>query len=137
MKKRIFNHLLVISGVVLLVGLIASCSGDGDSEPQYAKYDVIASKPYTEANRTEVWNELWSEHIGRRTELGDFGDTVAIMGQTNRRAMWDQLIYPEWAKKPSTVDGLCMVLKVDQYRAIGFVYFYEGDVWINGYIYNN
>jgi hypothetical protein len=138
MKKRGFYHLLVIAGVVLLVGLIASCSGDEDSEPQYAQYQIIESRQCTGANRTEIWNELFSKHIGGRIKMGGFNDGKTIMGETNYWAMWD-LIYPELAKKPSTVDELCMVLKVDQYRGIGFVYIDKGDgkPYISGYIYNN
>jgi hypothetical protein len=132
MKKKVFNHLLFIAGVVLLVGLIASC---GESpEPQYK---LIASEPYLEENYEEVWNELWNKHISGRTQLGGCDKGVAIMGQANWRIMWDDLIKPEWAKKPSTVDELCMVLKVDVYRVIGRVFAGDGDMYINGYIYYN
>jgi hypothetical protein len=129
-KKRFLYHLFAIVGVVLLVGLIASC-GDKPEE----QYRIIEYKPYNAANKTQVWDELWYKHINGKSIVGEGSKPSVIMGQTNYNAMWD-LIKPEMAKMPSTAAGLVMVIKVDQYRVIGYVYYEGSERWISANVYN-
>jgi hypothetical protein len=130
------NTIKLFGIIVLLVGLIVSCDGEGNSEPQY---QVIASVPCTKENYAEVWDDVWYKHMGGvGSSLGMCDKSTAIMGEAKRNAMWDELIYKKKKKKPSTADELIMVLKVDVYRVIGRVM--EGgnvDLMIWGYIYNN
>jgi hypothetical protein len=129
MKKHISRYLLAIVGVVLLTGLIASC---GDNEP---RFKVIAAKEYTNANFSKVWEELWVKHINGKPALSVAErDTIY---NTYQYDVWD-LIVPETLKMSSTADGVCLLLKIDQYklqcnvyyrkdgiRAIGNYYFYN------------
>jgi hypothetical protein len=130
MKKQVLHYLFAIVGIVLLIGLIASC---GDSpEPQFK---VIESREYTNANFSKVWEEIWVKHINGKPALSVAErDTIY---NTYMYDVWD-LIVPETLKMSSTADGVCLLLKIDQYklqcnvyyrndgiRAIGNYYFYN------------
>jgi hypothetical protein len=105
MKKQVLRYLLAIVGVVLLIGLIASC---GKDEP---RFKVIESMAYTEATRDSVSATLTSKHLGgmKRVE--------------NEETLWNQqystdvrkLIGEELQKKNPSY-GLILIVKADNYR---------------------
>jgi len=132
MKKQILRNLLVIVGVVMLVGLIASCSDD--PEPRFM---VIESREYTAANSTDDENQYlaWqSQKNGGRQAL-DNPETYYAQYRTDANRM----VNDELGKK-NPAYGLLLVLKLDNYKLVGRVYWTNRQArdWSLRYrIYNN
>jgi hypothetical protein len=110
------------------------------AEPSKPEYKVLGSKPYTEESFSEVWSEVWNNHMGGvGTQLGKLvEDGISIMGGTNYLALWD-LIRTEWGKKPSTAKGVVAVVKLDVYRVFGQFSIdpANGIMYWDGYFYND
>ena len=126
MKKQDLYHLLTIFSVVLLIGLIASCGGN---EPQFK---VIESREYTAGNKDAVVAILRDKHFSGKTYLSN--------APTIMEPYWNDvnpLIASAMGKMSSTAAGLVLVIKVDTYKMLIFVY-YENNGSKNGgyWLYN-
>jgi hypothetical protein len=128
MKKQVLRYLLAIVGVVLLIGLIASC---GDNEP---RFKIIESKEYNNENGQALMNALYAKHLdGKKSLSKEIADQLFI-------TYWSDLepiLNAEMKNKLPTV-GLIVVLKVDTYKSIGSCYWKKEGGWsYSGWFYNN
>jgi len=131
MKKRFLHHLLVIVGVILLIGFVASCGGD--SEPQFK---VIESKAYTAANDKEDTDQLnyyYNQKAGGKSPYPG-GDVAGGAKEiyTRYRSDVTNVIDDEMGKK-NPAYGLLLVVKVDKYKLIGRVRWTNKPYWSLSY----
>jgi hypothetical protein len=112
-KKRFLYHLFAIVGIILVIGLIASC-GDGTEQ----QYKIIESREYTAANDEEdreKRNAYYYEKYAGKTNLGS-AKADEIWKQYQRDI--NRVISDEMGRK-NPAYGLLMVVKVDNYKLIG------------------
>jgi hypothetical protein len=124
MKKQVLYHLLAVVSVILLIGLIASCSEN--PEPQFK---IIESMEYTATNETGVRYTLIDKHLSKKQYLPS-ADAQSIWAQY--RSDVRPLITQEMQNKNPAI-GLFMVIKVDQYMVLGKVYWDGKPGWAMNY----
>jgi len=112
MKKKILHHLLVVVGVIMLVGLVASCGGE---EP---RFKVIDSREYNAANKEAVWTALYDKHMNGKSSLSN----ASTIFEPYKNDVWD-LVKKEMGKMSSVAAGICVVIKVDTYKLLGLAYY--------------
>jgi len=121
MKKQVLRYLLAIVGVVLLIGLIASCGGD---EP---RFKVIDSNEYNAANMQVVGDALWDKYVKDKKPLSN---PETIFASYKKDV--DPLITNEMNKKNPTV-GRFIVIKMDQYLMFTMCYWDNKPAWKTQY----
>jgi hypothetical protein len=105
MKRQTYRRLLVAVGVILLIGLVASC--DEKSEP---RFKVIESMTFIAATQNSVGNTLTNKHLSGMTPVND---NTGIFNQYRSEVM--PLIEAELQKKDPAY-GLYVIIKADNYR---------------------
>jgi hypothetical protein len=106
-KRQVYRYLLAIVGVIMLIGLIASC-GDS-SKPRVM---VIDSMAYSTATQASVDDTLYKKYLAGMSEVKN-GTEEAIEEQ-----YWldiSPLITAEMNKK-NPLYGLIIIIKADNYR---------------------
>jgi len=109
MKKHISRHLLAIVGVVLLIGLVASCKSD-EPEP---RFKVLESVQYTAATQDSVGNTLYDKYFKGMTFVPPDAGGKELSDQ-----YWPDirsLVTAEMQNKDPSY-GLMVIVKADNYR---------------------
>ena len=127
MKRQIYQRLLVIVGIILLIGLIASCGGN---EP---RFKTIESREYTVATRVMVVAALRDKYMSGKSSLSN--------AKTIMEPYWNDvwpLIRTEMGKMSSSAAGMAVVIKVDTYKLLGYAYYESNgsrsiDYWLFNY----
>jgi len=106
MKKQNSCRLLVIVGIVMLIGLVASC---GKDEP---RFQVIESMSYTTATENSVYHTLTNKYL---KEMQLLDDNLAKAVWTEKRSDVYALLDKEMQNKNPSF-GLIVIVKADEYR---------------------
>jgi hypothetical protein len=106
MKRQTYRRLLVTVGIVLLIGLVASCGEK--SEP---RFKVIESMEYTEATGDSVSATLTNKHLDGMQRL--LNTEIDLWRQYYTDVY--PLIRTEMQNK-NPLYGLIMIIKADNYR---------------------
>jgi len=129
MKRQIYRHLLIVVGVILLVGLIASCGGD--SEPEFK---VIESRAYNSANQEATYKALYNKYMPGKSYLSNGQQIYNSYKNDLEPLLLDELKN----KRPAFGTGLVTVLKVSSsYKTIGYLFYtspsatyWKYDFWV-------
>jgi len=124
MKRQTYRRLLVTVGVILLIGLIASC---GEKEPQFKVIESKAFTAYSDQDLTNQFQDWRNQKSGGKQAL------------SNPEVIWnqyksdiDKLISDEMNQKNPPY-GLLLVVKVDSYKLIGACRWTNKPIWSTRY----
>jgi hypothetical protein len=119
-KKQAAYHLLAIVGVVLLMGLVASCGGN--DEPQFKTIETMEYKGEQQGTNWALTRDtLWSKYWPGKNSLES---ALAQQIHTQYRNDIVPLMREKLLEK-NPAAGLFMVIKVDKYKMLCFTYWLD------------